>query len=43
MLQTLTGHGAEIGDALVADPRVRMVSFTGGVEAGERIMSKIAA
>ena len=37
VLQTLTGHGAEIGDALVADERVRMISFTGGVEAGQRI------
>jgi acyl-CoA reductase-like NAD-dependent aldehyde dehydrogenase len=37
VLQTLTGHGAEIGDALVADPRVRMISFTGGLEAGQRI------
>jgi len=41
VLQTLTGHGAVLGDALVADPRVRMVSFTGGVEAGERIMAKV--
>ncbi len=39
VLQTLTGYGAEIGDALVADPRPRMVSFTGGVEAGRRIAS----
>ena len=30
----------KIGDALVSDPRVRMVSFTGGVEAGQRIMTK---
>ncbi len=37
VLQTLTGHGAEIGDALVADPRPRMISFTGGFEAGMRI------
>jgi glyceraldehyde-3-phosphate dehydrogenase (NADP+) len=41
VLQTLTGHGAVLGDALVSDPRVRMVSFTGGLQAGERIMSKI--
>jgi glyceraldehyde-3-phosphate dehydrogenase (NADP+) len=40
MLQCLTGHGAVLGDALVSDPRVRMVSFTGGVEAGERIVAK---
>jgi glyceraldehyde-3-phosphate dehydrogenase (NADP+) len=40
VLQTLTGHGAVLGDRMVADPRVRMVSFTGGVEAGKRIASK---
>jgi glyceraldehyde-3-phosphate dehydrogenase (NADP+) len=40
VLQTLTGHGAVLGDAMVSDSRVRMVSFTGGVEAGERIASK---
>jgi glyceraldehyde-3-phosphate dehydrogenase (NADP+) len=33
-LSVVTGPGGEVGDALVADPRVRMVSFTGGVEAG---------
>jgi glyceraldehyde-3-phosphate dehydrogenase (NADP+) len=41
VLQTVTGHGSVLGDVLVADPRVRMVSFTGGVEAGERIMGKV--
>lgn len=41
VLQTITGYGGEIGDALVADPRPRMISFTGGVEAGLRI-SKLA-
>ena len=39
VLQTLTGYGAEIGEPLVADPRPRMISFTGGVEAGRRIAS----
>jgi glyceraldehyde-3-phosphate dehydrogenase (NADP+) len=34
VLNVVTGHGHEIGDALVADARVRMISFTGGVEAG---------
>ncbi len=34
VLQCITGYGAVLGDALVEDPRVRMVSFTGGVEAG---------
>ena len=37
VLQTITGYGAEIGDPLVADRRVRMISFTGGLEAGRRI------
>jgi len=40
VLQCITGHGAVLGDALVADPRVRMVSFTGGVEAGKRIAAR---
>ena len=40
VLQCLTGHGAVLGDPLVSDPRVRMVSFTGGVEAGERIVAR---
>lgn len=37
VMQVLTGYGAEIGDPLVKDARVRMISFTGGVEAGLRI------
>ena len=37
VLQVLTGYGAEVGDPLVRDERVRMVSFTGGVEAGQRV------
>ncbi len=38
VLQVITGHSGEIGDALVRDRRARMISFTGGVEAGERIV-----
>ncbi|BDP43881.1 aldehyde dehydrogenase (plasmid) [Deinococcus aetherius] len=37
VLQVLTGDGTEIGPALVSDPRVRMVSFTGGVGTGQQI------
>ncbi len=37
-LNVITGHGGEIGDVLVSDPRVRMVSFTGGPEAGEQVV-----
>ncbi len=36
-IQCLTGSGAEIGDALVADRRVRKVTFTGSRDIGERI------
>ena len=41
VMQVLTGYGAVIGDPLVQDKRVRMISFTGGVEAGLHI-TKIA-
>jgi glyceraldehyde-3-phosphate dehydrogenase (NADP+) len=40
VLQCLTGNGAVLGDALVSDERVRMVSFTGGLEAGKHITTK---
>ena len=36
-IQCLTGSGGEIGDAWVADRRVRKVTFTGSREIGERI------
>jgi len=38
-IQLITGHGSAIGDVLVSDDRVRMVSFTGGIDAGKRIAS----
>lgn len=38
VLQVLTGRGSVVGDALVRDPRVRVVSFTGGRETGEAIV-----
>ena len=40
ILSIVTGYGSEIGDSLVTDSRIRMISFTGGVEAGERIVQK---
>jgi glyceraldehyde-3-phosphate dehydrogenase (NADP+) len=40
VLQCITGQGSVLGDALTADKRVRMVSFTGGVEAGVHIASR---
>ncbi len=36
-IQCVTGSGSEIGDALVADRRVRKVTFTGSREIGDRI------
>jgi glyceraldehyde-3-phosphate dehydrogenase (NADP+) len=41
VLQVITGPGNEIGDLLVTDPRVRMISFTGGLSTGMTIMDKI--
>jgi glyceraldehyde-3-phosphate dehydrogenase (NADP+) len=40
VLSVITGHGSEIGDALVTHPAVRMITFTGGLEAGEEISRK---
>ena len=40
VLQLVTGSGAKIGDQLVSDPRVRMVSFTGGPEVGHKILAQ---
>ncbi|MCX6825944.1 MAG: aldehyde dehydrogenase family protein, partial [candidate division Zixibacteria bacterium] len=39
-IQLITGQGSKIGDPLVSDDRVRMISFTGGVEAGKHITTK---
>ncbi|RMF03983.1 MAG: aldehyde dehydrogenase family protein, partial [Chloroflexi bacterium] len=37
LLQVITGEGRHVGRVLVTDPRVRMISFTGGTEVGEAI------
>jgi acyl-CoA reductase-like NAD-dependent aldehyde dehydrogenase len=37
VLSVLTGPGGVLGDALVSDPRVRKVSFTGSTSTGEHI------
>src|SRR5580765_3515836 len=37
VLSVLTGPGGELGDALVADPRVDKISFTGSTPTGTRI------
>ena len=36
-IQCVTGSGAEIGDILTGDPRVRKITFTGSMEVGDRI------
>ncbi len=40
-LQVLVGPGRDIGDALVDDPRVSMVSFTGSTAVGLRIRQRL--
>ena len=40
ILNIVTGHGEQIGDALVTDERIRMVTFTGGPDAGKEIIKK---
>ncbi|MFY9717172.1 MAG: aldehyde dehydrogenase family protein [Thermoplasmata archaeon] len=37
VLNLVTGSGGEVGHALVGDPRIRTVSFTGGVDAGREV------
>ena len=42
VVNIVTGYGAEIGEALVTDPRIAKVSFTGGDQGG-RAVYKLAA
>ncbi len=42
-ISVLPGPGSTVGDALVADPLVGKVSFTGSSDIGSRIMAKCAA
>jgi glyceraldehyde-3-phosphate dehydrogenase (NADP+) len=37
-VQVVTGHGRRVGKTLTTDPRVRMISFTGGLDAGEEVV-----
>jgi len=39
VLNTVTGAGASVGQALVSSPKVNMISFTGSTATGERLMS----
>ncbi len=40
VLNIVTGYGSELSDALVTDERIRMITFTGGYEAGMEIVRK---
>jgi glyceraldehyde-3-phosphate dehydrogenase (NADP+) len=40
ILSVITGNVSDIGDSLVTHPDVRMISFTGGLAAGESIVQK---
>nr|WP_294555969.1 aldehyde dehydrogenase family protein [uncultured Rhodopila sp.] len=42
VLNVIPGPGAMIGEALATDPRVRLVTFTGSTEVGQRIASLAA-
>ncbi len=37
VLNFVTGSGGVVGEALAKDPRVRLISFTGGVETGREV------
>jgi betaine-aldehyde dehydrogenase len=43
VVNLVLGVGAEVGPTLTGDPRVDLVSFTGGVETGRTIMASAAA
>jgi acyl-CoA reductase-like NAD-dependent aldehyde dehydrogenase len=42
VLNVVTGYGAEAGEALTHDPRIRRMSFTGSPETGSRVMKACA-
>lgn len=42
VLNLVCGSGADVGEKLASDPRVRMVGFTGSTETGRRIMALAA-
>lgn len=40
-VQVVPGRGRRVGKTLVSDPRVRMISFTGGLETGEEVARQV--
>ena len=43
VLNLVTGSAEEVGDAIVRHPKIRSISFTGGVAAGKDIYAKAAS
>jgi acyl-CoA reductase-like NAD-dependent aldehyde dehydrogenase len=43
VIGVLAGPGGIVGDALVNDPRVDMISLTGGIETGSRVLAEAAS
>lgn len=43
VLNVVTGRGAEISDALISDPRIAALTFTGSNEVGESLRARLAA
>ena len=43
VVNMVTGSAEEVGDAIVRHPRIRSLSFTGGVAAGKNIYAKAAS
>lgn len=42
VINVVTGPGSVVGEALVKDQRVDLISFTGGIEAGSRVLELAA-
>ncbi|MYL54685.1 aldehyde dehydrogenase family protein [Pontibacillus yanchengensis] len=40
ILSVVTGSGREVGDTLVTHPAIRKISFTGGLETGQKLASQ---
>ena len=43
VLNIIQGHGNIVGESLINDPRVQLISFTGSTEVGKHIASKVGA
>lgn len=43
VVNTLSGKGPEVGEALVAHPAIRLISFTGSTATGKKIMAAAVA